>query len=441
MTLGANTVTSGHGAAMGGGGREVAVEEWTRLESQEPMQHKSPFPGAQWHPSNGVPLFAWPLLVFAVLAVSSAASAFKQMMDVPAITLAAWRLQLTGVLLSIGAVWQWFRELGPEERARCFASWHLMLGSGICLGLHFGLWVWGLEHTSLTHSLFFVSLTPVVLTAGMLILRKPVSKGEIFGSLLAFLGGCFLALDPWKSSEEAKEVSVQGDVASLLAAVAFIGYLLIGRQLRSWMPIFVYAAPVTCIGALGLTLVALVADGASFVKPGAEGVFGWLASAHYAPLVVYLSIGPGIVGHTGFNTLLRYLTPLTIALAFQLEPLVGTLIGFALGVVDAPGLATWIGGLVVLLATCWVTSSTVKREATEMQRGLAVLELGHVMDRPDLDPDSLSVMAGGGKHNDPAYETDETELIMRDVRGDEIGEEGDDSMPLIRHTHPHAPDR
>ena len=36
-------------------------------------------------------------------------------------------------------------------------------------------------------------------------------------------------------------VTVRGDLAALAASLAFVGYLLIGRRLRQWMPLFVYA--------------------------------------------------------------------------------------------------------------------------------------------------------------------------------------------------------
>ena len=42
-----------------------------------------------------------------VLAVSSAATVFSLMSEVPALMLAAWRLQLTSVVLAAGAAWQW----------------------------------------------------------------------------------------------------------------------------------------------------------------------------------------------------------------------------------------------------------------------------------------------------------------------------------------------
>ncbi len=42
----------------------------------------------------------------------------------------------------------------------------LMAFVGLFLGLHFGAWVWSLEHTSLAHSLMWVSTGPIVLNGG-----------------------------------------------------------------------------------------------------------------------------------------------------------------------------------------------------------------------------------------------------------------------------------
>ena len=44
-------------------------------------------------------------------------------------------------------------------------------------------------------------------------------------------------------------------------------------------------------------------------------------------LCSYLAIVPGIVGHAGFNTVLKYLSPLVITLSTTTEPLIGACIG------------------------------------------------------------------------------------------------------------------
>lgn len=61
----------------------------------------------------------------------------------------------------------------------------------------------------------------------------------------------------------------------------------------------------------------------------------------------------------------RYMTPLLVSLAVQLEPVLGPALGWSLGVAAAPGLFTWIGGSIVLLATLGATIATGRRQQQE----------------------------------------------------------------------------
>jgi hypothetical protein len=54
--------------------------------------------------------------------------------------------------------------------------------------LHFGTWVWSLQHTSLAHSLLLVSTTPIILVAYSLISRQAISAGEVAGAVMAVAG-------------------------------------------------------------------------------------------------------------------------------------------------------------------------------------------------------------------------------------------------------------
>jgi drug/metabolite transporter (DMT)-like permease len=333
-----------------------------------------------------------------VLAVSSAATAFESVREVPPLTLAAWRLQLTSVLLGCGAAYQW-RGMSQDERLHTLHKWRWLAGSGVFLAVHFGAWVWGLEHTSLTHSLVFVSFTPVLLAAGQFALRHPVSKGELIGSAVALLGGIFMA--GGASARKEQEVHAAGDLASLLAAFAMVGYLSIGRRLRHWMPTFVYAAPVTAVAALVLSLAGLAVEGVSVVRSGKHGVFGWMGSGRHALVVLYLSCVPGIVGHTGFNMLLKHLTALIVALAFQLEPLVGSVIGYVFGVMHAPGVFTYIGGSIVLAATVAVSVSANYRKRMTEGKKLAAMALTQVFDaEPRIGTEKHELLHADGDDDD-----------------------------------------
>lgn len=52
---------------------------------------------------------------------------------------------------------------------------------------------------------------------------------------------------------------------------------------------------------------------------------------------LYLALGPGFVGHTGLNVVIRYTSSLVIAMAITLEPPLGTAVGWILHVSPPPG--------------------------------------------------------------------------------------------------------
>ena len=53
-----------------------------------------------------------------------------------------------------------------------------MLLSGMALAVHFSLWVEGIENTTITHALFFISVTPIIIAAGMWAFGLPISTGD-----------------------------------------------------------------------------------------------------------------------------------------------------------------------------------------------------------------------------------------------------------------------
>lgn len=69
----------------------------------------------------------------------------------------------------------------------------LLAASGACLALHFGAWVYSVQATSLTHSLLFVSATPLFLAGGTWALGRPISAWELGGTAVGLAGGVVLA--------------------------------------------------------------------------------------------------------------------------------------------------------------------------------------------------------------------------------------------------------
>jgi len=103
----------GTATVLGGGGHRPVAAAVRDLQGGGASQGGAAGPGG----ASQQPPYALPLLAAAVIAISSAAAGFRLLPAVPAVAAAAWRLQLTSVLLAALALPQW-RELSDEQRAR-----------------------------------------------------------------------------------------------------------------------------------------------------------------------------------------------------------------------------------------------------------------------------------------------------------------------------------
>jgi drug/metabolite transporter (DMT)-like permease len=218
----------------------------------------------------------------------------------------------------------------------------IVLASGIALAAHFGTWVSSLDHTSLVHSLLFVTSHPIIIVIGTAILVRRPHKLETIGALIGLLGAGITLLD----AKNDGDVTLWGDLLAVAGAVTVVGYIVAGRILREWMPVFVYAVPVTLIGAILLIPFSIIL--------GEEtAALGWIESDLLSWFIL-LAFLAGIVGHTGLNACLRWLPPLTISFAVTLEPIIGALIGWFFFSEGIPGKWTWIGGSILILGILFV---------------------------------------------------------------------------------------
>ena len=309
--------------------------------------------------SGAIPLHAWLIMGVALFAVSSAGAVFEMIEDVGGLSKAAWRLQATSLVLLPGFMVQYAR---AEEslKLQWKNSMHLLTASGICLALHFGTWLMSLDRTTLTHSLLFVTAHPLVIIIGLWLLRKPATRIQSIGALVGFVGAAVVV----GGGASETGVSLYGDFLAFLGAVTVVGYLAIGRMVRGWMPLFLYAFPVTLVSAIALTAWAILSEGLTFNLDDMTGAFGWI-SITWILYVGYLALGPGLLGHTGINAVLRWIPPLTISMMLIMEPVIGSIIGWIVGVDSIPQIWTLIGGVLMVSGLALVTFDSESEEASE----------------------------------------------------------------------------
>ena len=289
------------------------------------------------------PPLVWGLLVAGVLGVSSAGAILSHVDSIPPLMRASWRLQITVLMLLPFAIWQ-YREMDSVSRNRLTEKKTVLiiLGSGVALAAHFGTWVTSLDHTSLAHSLLFVTSHPIIIVAGTALLVRSPHRLETLGALVGLLGAGITLLDAGNDGE----VTLWGDMLAFAGAITVVGYIVAGRILREWMPVFVYAVPVTLIG--GILLIPF-----SIFMGEETAALGWIESDLLSWFIL-LAFLAGIVGHTGLNACLRWLPPLTISFAVTLEPIIGAFIGWSFFSEGVPGKWTWIGGSILILGILFV---------------------------------------------------------------------------------------
>ncbi|KAN0026788.1 hypothetical protein ACTFIV_007779 [Dictyostelium citrinum] len=375
-----------------------------------------------------VPIFAYVILGLALLAMSSSGVALKSI-DAPPLLKASWRLQSTSILLFFGLIYEittifnvhkrviqklpkslisilpnkisiiynnfnklkeeeqeeenyeinknekkeMEKEKNKEEIKNKLFQWKTILilcGTGIILGFHFSFWVVSLDKTTLAHSLLFVTSSPIMIVLVMLVRRSPISKGEIIGCILGFIGliitlfdslflnknddnsGTYSSISNSNSNEKSiQNPTVFGDFLALMGAVCIVFYLFAGSLLRKWMPLFFYAFPVTFIASIFCSIASLILEETDLF------IFGWVSKS-FILLTCYLAVFPGFIGHTGMNAIIKYIEPVVISVTLLLEPPIGSLMGYVVGVEGLPTFFTYIGGPFIIGGCLIVTISS-----------------------------------------------------------------------------------
>eukprot|EP00945_MAST-04E_sp_MAST-4E-sp1_P000995 g995.t1 len=166
---------------------------------------------------------------------------------------------------------------------------------------------------------------------------------ETAGSIVGIGGAIVMLADVTvASSPNEKSPTIVGDMAAFMGAVTMCVYLLVGRWMRKWCPIWLYMTPVAFFAALTCTVASALFEGMSWGGLGATSWFGFL-SPLYILFAFYLGGGAGVGGHTLLNYLLTFLSTLVVSTSLLLEPLVGSLLGACFGLQSLPGLYTILG--------------------------------------------------------------------------------------------------
>jgi drug/metabolite transporter (DMT)-like permease len=254
-----------------------------------------------------------PLVVLglSVLVVSTAAVMIRyaQQSGVPSLAIAFWRLAFAALVLSFLVLSK------PPSRQELVnlpkSTWIALLFSGFFLALHFASWITSLAYTSVASSAALVTTNPIwIALISWLIFKERIGGWLALGIATAMLGSLMIFLSDATNTGLSGINPMLGNMLALIGSLTVCGYLLIGQRIANKISLWLYVTLVYAIGAAFLGVFALLSSTSllGFIS------LGWLC-------LVGLAIGPQLIGHTGINYALKYLTPALVAVAILGEPI------------------------------------------------------------------------------------------------------------------------
>jgi len=268
-------------------------------------------------------------ILVSILAVSTA-SILIRLSEAPPITIAAYRMVLSTLILAPfyvrGGGLGRLRDMDGRRRLSLVAI-------GVVLAVHFASWITSLSLTSVASSVVFVHIDPIfVVLVSHFLLGERATRRTALGVAIALAGATIIAL----GDMGAVAGSLYGDALALLGGVMLGIYIMGGRHLRQSLDLVSYVTPVYATAALVL-LAASVVTGSPLT--------GYPASEY----VIFLAIAvvPMIFGHTVYNWALRYVSAPIVSLSLLGEPVGASLLAYLI-LGEAPGQMVVLGGVVTL---------------------------------------------------------------------------------------------
>ena len=273
-----------------------------------------------------------------VIATASILIRYAQNAQVPSLSIAAIRLGVSALVLSVIVA---LRYAQWPQGVTMRHGWLAVL-SGVCLAAHFASWITSLQYTSVASSAALVATTPLCVgLVARVWFKEALNRYRVIGMVLTIAGSIGIAVSDQTASVGTNPLL--GNVLAIVGAISGSAYFLLGRGLRSDLPLLHYIW--MTYGAAALVLL-VAAIGFGFTTLPASGMT-WL-------VLIGLALGPQLLGHTSINYAMRHLSALLVTIALLAEPVGSAILAFVLFQEQVAPLQ--VMGLVALLLGIGVTA-------------------------------------------------------------------------------------
>ena len=304
----------------------------------------------QASPTNP-PILAY-ISIFAMVASISLAAILIRLAlleDMPPLMIAGARLFVAVVVLTpltLRRYQSYIRNLSLTELS-------LATLSGFFLAIHFIAWVTSLQYTTVLVSVVIVTTGPIwVAILEVIFLRVRLSQLVIIGLAIALLGGVFIGI-PLQS--DTTQISGEQDTTLIGAFLSWIGaitvsvYMLIGRKLRSNLPVIPYIWLVYTTAMIVIAIALIVT---------ATPVIGYSFDGYL--ILLMMGLIPQLIGHSSLNYVLEYFPATFVSMFTQLEP-IGSAILALIIFAEVPPTQQIIGSAIIIFGVLLASRGKVSQ--------------------------------------------------------------------------------
>ncbi|MDJ1173979.1 DMT family transporter [Roseofilum capinflatum] len=278
------------------------------------------------------------VLGFGVLTIATSAVFVRLCLEAAGRTGAGFSLVVAVFRLVIASLlcvplWKGVQNSGASRQA-----WKWAIAAGLCLAVHFSLWITSLSYTSIAAATTLVTTNPLWVALMLWVWQgKRPTQFTILGILIALTGGILIAFGG-DSATPTGSLSLLGNALALMGAWSASFYLILGQQAQQeGLGLGHYIATVYTLAALCL-----------FPIPFLLGVPYTGYPLDFYLYVALMAILPQLMGHTSLNWAVRWISPTTVALAILCEPIGATWLGYVI-FAEVPTPLVFGGAIILLL--------------------------------------------------------------------------------------------
>lgn len=293
----------------------------------------------------------WLALGIALAAATFAGPFIKlsQEAGLPSPVVAAGRMSLAAVILTPLVLYRYRDDL--RNLTRSDLLWTMAGGTLLCI--HFMLLIFALEYTSILILTVILNTGPLwVALLERVFLKERVNRWVWLGLGITIVGSTYIAFFADGTGSVETNNALLGASLSVAAAMCGASYITLGRKVRQKISLFPYVWIVFGFGGI-VGIIITLASGTPIVGHPGGGYF-WL---------LMLTLIPQLIGHSGFNYVLGYITATLTSLSNQmLTVTAATAAFFIFG--EVPGVEEIIGSAIIAVGVVMALLMREKRTST-----------------------------------------------------------------------------